>query len=649
MLGLGIDTGGTFTDAAIVDMDTKKVLGKAKSPTTYEDLGKGVLNAIRAALASSGIRADEISMVGISTTLATNSVLQGRGGRVGLIGIGWTPDPEWMLGCQRSTFIAGGFDSYGKILHVMEAEEVAVAVRSMANDVDAFAVSGLFSVSNPGQEEEVRAVIESLSGKPTVLGHTLTTELGIMERTVTAVLNARLLPIITDFLHGVKKALELEGFHGRVLVFKGDGGLMDISTAMLRPVETVLSGPAASLMGASALSGLPDCLAIDVGGTSTDIAFLDEGFPRLSAEGAVVGQWRTRVKAVDMWTCALGGDSHVRLDKKDGMIVGPERVVPLSVACARFDGLLERAKLGPEVNYYFAVRDSPMLKGDERKVMDHLLSAGPRSFFETMDGAKDALFVNDSLLSLKSKGLVLMTGITPTDAMQVLHLHEAGNAEAAAFAISFLGEKMDLPLEKMAETILGDVTDRMAEEIARKAVTDAGGDLPAGKGFSLLLRSAATAGTLGGMRLQAKLDRPIIGIGAPADILVSPLEKRMDCRVVIPEGHEVGNAVGAVCSMISESVAVKVYPRGDDGFLVYPPSSEPFHYAYLDQAKSAARSTAERYATDRVRANGAEDIKVRTMVREVRFSDGYGKEMKFINWVEVKSTASGRPKLDWNR
>jgi N-methylhydantoinase A/oxoprolinase/acetone carboxylase beta subunit len=649
VIGLGIDTGGTFTDAAIVDMDAKKVLGKAKSPTTYEDLGKGVLGAIRKALAASGVTADQVAMVGISTTLATNSVLTGKGGRVGLIGIGWTPDPDWMLGFHRSAFVKGGYDSYGKPLHQMSIEEVEAAVLSMADDVDAFAISGIFSISNPWQEEEVRGVVERLTTKPTVLGHTLTTELGIMERTVTAVLNARLLPIISDFLHGVKAALESEGFHGRVLVFKGDGGLMDISTAMFRPVETVMSGPAASLLGASALSNEPDCLTIDIGGTSTDIAFLDEGFPRLSAEGAVVGQWRTRVKAVDMWTCGLGGDSHVRLDKKEGMVIGPERVVPVSVACARFPGLLERAKAAPEVNYYFALRDGPNLKGDERRVLDALLKNGPSSFFETMDHAKDALFVMDSLLALKSKGLVLMTGITPTDAMQVLRLHEAGDAEGARFAVSFLGEKMDTPLEKMAEAILRDVTDRMAEEIAKKAVADAGGDIPASKGFTLLLRSAATFGTLGGMKLGAKIDRPIIGIGAPAGICVKPLEERMDCRVIIPEGHEVGNAVGAVCSMISESVSVKVYPRGDDGFLVYPPSSEPFHYAYLEQAKSAARTTAERYATDKVRANGAEDIKVRVNVREVRFSDGYGKEMKFINWVEVKATASGRPKLDWKK
>jgi N-methylhydantoinase A/oxoprolinase/acetone carboxylase beta subunit len=649
MIGLGIDTGGTFTDAAIVDLDSKKVLGKSKSPTTYEDLGKGVLSAIRQALASCGMGAEQVSMVGISTTLATNSVLTGKGGRVGLIGIGWTPDPDWVLGCQRSVFVKGGFDSYGKVMHSMDNEEVEAAVRSMVEDVDAFAISGLFSISNPWQEEEARAAVERITAKPTVLGHTLTTELGIMERTVTAVLNARLLPIISDFLRGVSAALESEGFSGRVLVFKGDGGLMDISTAMVRPVETVLSGPAASLMGASALSGTPDCLTIDIGGTSTDIAFLDEGFPRLSAEGATVGQWRTRVKAVDMWTCGLGGDSLVRLDKKEGMLIGPERVIPFCVACARSGGLFEKAKAALELNYYCAVRDSAALKGDERKVMDHLLAAGPSSFFESMDGAKGALLVSDSLASLKSKGLALMTGVTPTDAMQVLRLHEAGDAEAAAFAISRLGEKLGMGMEEAAWKVLNDVTDRVAEEVARKAVADAGGDLPTGKGFSLLLRSAATAGELSGMRLHASIDRPVIGIGAPADILVGPLEKRMGCTVIVPEGHEVGNAVGAVCSMISESVSVKVYPRGDDGFLVYPPSSEPFHYMYLDQAKGAARSTAERYAADRVRANGAEDIKVRTSVREVRFCDGYGKEMRFINWVDVRATASGRPKLDWKR
>ena len=103
---------------------------------------------------------------------------------------------------------------------------------------------------------------------------------------------------------------------------------MSLETARERPVEMVLSGPAASLMGGKALAGMEDCLVIDMGGTSTDIAYLDEGFPRLNVEGAVVGQWRTRVKGIDIWTCGLGGDSLVRLDKRDGLLIGPERVLP---------------------------------------------------------------------------------------------------------------------------------------------------------------------------------------------------------------------------------------------------------------------------------------------------------------------------------
>ena len=129
----------------------------------------------------------------------------------------------------------------------------------------------------------------------------MTAELGIYERTVTAVLNAKLLPIIRDFLRSVEKALSVRDIDAAVYVFKGDGGLMSLDVAKDMPVETILSGPAASLMGGKALAGVESCVVVDIGGTSTDIAYLDDGFPRLRKEGAMVGNWRTRVQAIDIW------------------------------------------------------------------------------------------------------------------------------------------------------------------------------------------------------------------------------------------------------------------------------------------------------------------------------------------------------------
>src|SRR5664280_1945527 len=118
--GLGIDTGGTFTDSAIVDLDTMTVVAKAKAPTTYEDLSIGIIGAIDRVIVSPVVDISDIKMVGLSTTLATNSLLQGKGGEVGLIGIGWKPEPDWTLGCKRSRFIRGGADSVGRIAEAMD-------------------------------------------------------------------------------------------------------------------------------------------------------------------------------------------------------------------------------------------------------------------------------------------------------------------------------------------------------------------------------------------------------------------------------------------------------------------------------------------------------------------------------------------------
>ena len=171
ILGLGLDTGGTYTDAVIVDLQTNRVLAKAKARTTHDDLSIGLNEAVEAVL--DGPRPDgfRFSLVGVSTTLATNSILEGKGGNVGLLGVGWTPDEGCGFGAKRQCFLAGGHDVRGRVQSVLDIDAVEKAIEQMAPDVDSIAVSSLFSVYNPSHELEVKRIVSKRHGIPVVMGH----------------------------------------------------------------------------------------------------------------------------------------------------------------------------------------------------------------------------------------------------------------------------------------------------------------------------------------------------------------------------------------------------------------------------------------------------------------------------------------------
>jgi N-methylhydantoinase A/oxoprolinase/acetone carboxylase beta subunit len=645
-LGLGIDTGGTYTDAVIVNLESKNVIAKAKSPTTYQDLSIGIKGALDGVLTQGGFVKEDVSLVGLSTTLATNSILQGKGGEVGLIGIGWHPEKDWDLGCKKSCFIKGGFDSIGRTVEPLDKEELKDAIKEVSQGVDAIVVSCIFGVYNSWQESEAAEMIKKMTALPVVLGHTLTGELGIKERTVTAILNAKLLPTINDFLESIKSSLANRGIRARVLVFKGDGGLMTIETAMQRPVETILSGPAASLMGGKVLAGLDTCILVDVGGTSTDIAFLDDGFPRINFDGAMVGHWRTRVRALDMWTCGLGGDSAVRMGGNGDLTIGPDRVVPLAIAASMRNDLKQAMLADGETTFYVAGKGNlKNLSESESIVYDYIVREGPRSLFETMDGVKEVILVKDTLVALMTRGNVLRTGLTPTDIMHLNGDFVVGDKEASRLGLQLLATKMDDTPENLAKRIMERVVTRVGEEIMMKTMADEVGLLASSQATDQMLHAAAGEKVFAHMSLRASLDRPIIGVGAPAQILVKPLEDRMDAQIIIPPNFDVGNAVGAVCSLISESITVEVYPR-DDKFIVFSQFGSPSEYHHLEEALQSARSTAERYVMEKMEQSRVEDIKVKIDRVDRKFSDGYGKEMKFISSILVRATATGRPLLD---
>jgi N-methylhydantoinase A/oxoprolinase/acetone carboxylase beta subunit len=644
-LGLGVDTGGTFTDAAIVDLASGEVLVKAKAPTTYQDLSVGIMGAIDNAVVKNGIRPGDIKMVGLSTTLATNSILQGRGGEVALIGIGWTPDPDWHFGCRTAHFVKGGYDSNGRMLAPLDEKEVEAVLDDVCTEVDAVVVSGMFSVANPLQESTVRSMVTAKCQLPVVVGYDMTAELGIYERTVTAVLNAKLIPIIRDFLSSVETSLRTRGIDAPIYVFKGDGGLMGLEVAKQRPVDTLLSGPAASLMGGRALAGLDSCLVVDMGGTSTDIAYLNEGFPRLNKEGAMVGHWRTRVRAIDIWTIGLGGDSSIGMDDKGNLQIGPHRVAPLCTVARSFPAIKERMEAAQTPIFFLPIREpTPALSAKERKVLVFVRDHAPCTLYEAINGIDDVVFVEDQLESLKRRGYVQQTGLTPTDVMHVKGIYTAGDVDAARTALKVFSTKFGAEPDRLADMIMEQMVTRVGEEIIKKAITDGGGDVPDSKGFDMLVSAAAGAGPLQDVSITARPKVAIVGVGAPAHIFIKPLESRMDCQVVVPKDHDVGNAVGAVMSQVSETVTARIYPK-DYKYMVFSPGSSPMEYSTIESAMAAAKSYTEYYVRDRIKLTGVVDVKVRVDEHIERFCDGYGPEMRFTNWVDITATATGKPRL----
>ena len=339
-LALGIDTGGTYTDAALVDLDAGKVLASAKALTTYADLAVGISSAVdRLFSGDRAAAAAEVSLVGLSTTLATNAIVESRHGRACLVLIGY--DQELLERYQLKSrlvvddlvFIAGGHDAQGEEAVPLDLDALKEAVARRPG-VEAFAVSGYFSVRNPAHELKAKALIEQLSGKAVSCGHELSQRLDSVTRATTTALNATLIPIIKELIGKVRQSLVSHGLESRLMVVKGDGSLVDAEWAAKRPVETVLSGPAASVVGAAHLAGLGreqtgSLWVLDMGGTTSDMALLEGGRPALNQKGADVGGWRTLVEAVEVRTVGLGGDSQVALKAQGGFEIRPRRVIPI--------------------------------------------------------------------------------------------------------------------------------------------------------------------------------------------------------------------------------------------------------------------------------------------------------------------------------
>ncbi|MGB6352490.1 MAG: hydantoinase/oxoprolinase family protein, partial [Steroidobacteraceae bacterium] len=450
-LWLGLDTGGTFTDAVLL-AGGRRVIASAKALTTPWNLAVGISNAIRAVLdlLPAGSARENVTLVSVSTTLATNAVVENRFSPVCTLLIGFDDAMVERSGLQRPgsgglvVRVQGGHIATGEEFCALDEAAVSRAVAEHEPRVEAFAVAANFSVRNPAHELRARKLIRASTPKPVTCAHELSSKLDAPRRALTAALNARLTPQIRHLIEALSQVLAQESIDAPLMIVKGDGSLMRAQIALEYPVETILSGPAASVVGAGFLTGLDDFVVSDMGGTTTDVAVVSAGRPVISGEGALVGAWRTMVEAVDVRTSGLGGDSEVYFDRQHRLCVGPRKAMPLSLLAHSFpaalDALRSVAALErlPAHPAHFAFRNPGRtppahLSALERRVWE-ALGAEPRRVSEAAHSGS----AMEALRRLTDAGLATLAAFTPSDAMHVLDRQTGWCREAAELGARIL-------------------------------------------------------------------------------------------------------------------------------------------------------------------------------------------------------------------
>lgn len=498
-LVLGLDTGGSFTDAALVDA-RGTLIAKAKAVTTPHDLSLGIARAIAAFTPQ---QKSAISRVALSTTLATNAVVEGTITPVGLLLIGFQPSMLNKIHLPPSpatphVFITGGHHSDGSPQAPLDSKAIAEFAKQTKAKVAGYAIAGYFSTRNPSHETEAAKIIAKHSSLPVTLSHVLSSSLGGARRTATALLNARLIALLTGQIQACKRILAAANIKAEFMLVKGDGSLVAADFARLRPIETILSGPAASIAGATHLiknqgkakHKTHNAIVCDIGGTTTDIAVMEDGLARLSPHGAQVGGWATMVEAVDCHTHAIGGDSEVRLAKQgqeakslgaytSRLTIGPRRLLPISVLAKShpaihtiLDQQLQNPIASPSDGQF--ILPMPILCVGALPAWlsksEYKLAQACRQYINKHGNAHDdthgdkqsgkhggipipipipipiakvaaTRLTTAAIPRLHAHGLIRLAGFTPTDAVHVLGAWDAYDTEAATKSAALLARQ----------------------------------------------------------------------------------------------------------------------------------------------------------------------------------------------------------------
>lgn len=663
-IGIGIDTGGTCTDAVVYQFENRKILAFAKSHTTKDDLSKGIGRALDKLPRELVNRAEVIAL---STTLATNACVENKGGRAKLVLFGIDPatvrkvGEEYGLSMDDSLcFIDSKTKPSGKVEKEPDWNDFESRLHERFDNCDAIGLVEMFAKKTGAQfEKRAHRLVEAELNIPAVCGHELFSENNIVRRGASALLNARLIPVIEEFLQAVKKALKQRDIKAPFVIVRSDGSLMTEKFTSTRPVETLLCGPVASVMGAIELTNEKNCMIVDIGGTTTDIAFVKDGVPQRVKSGVRIGKWNTFVKGLFVDTFGLGGDSGVlQIDRE--VVLEDEKVMPLCMAAQTYPALLAYLKKEDELKsfatnqqkeIYLGIKDVSMNAGytDYEKKLAAELLFSPQSL-ESLSKKVGDLVLKSHIERMIREGVLIRCGITPTDVMHIKGDFTKYCREASEYGVNIMARVMRISNEQLCDKIYDEVKRKLYFNIVRILIEDA---YPAikekgiGEQLEIVINSSyhqAKAGESPSfLGLSFTTPATLVGVGAPTHIFLKDVGNLLNTQVVTSEYSQVANALGAVVGKVSASQTIEIiYNKEQNSYTIFG-CGERMNEENLDKARELANDLAARKAHEEAMNRGADENTTITFEKEENTVDtDFG---TLYMGYKVTATATGNLRL----
>lgn len=537
---IGIDVGGTFTDAVVIDNDTFELVGSAKTPTTHgakEGVAAGIIQVLHKAMEQCHVKPEDVVFIAHGTTQATNALLEGDVAKVGIITLGSgiqgaksksdTNIGNLELAPGKNLYTENEFVNTGDA-EALEAGAEEAVKKLQEKGAESMVVSEAFSVDDPANENRVMEVCNNLQ-VPATAGNDVSKLYGLKVRTRTAVINASILPKMLEVANMTEDSIKNADIKAPLMVMRCDGGVMTVDEVRSRPILTILSGPAAGVAGALMYEKLTDGIFMEVGGTSTDISCVKDG--SVVIKYAEVGGHKTYVNSLDVRTVGIGGGSMIEVADGKMVNVGPRSS--------------HIANLAYEV--YTNAEDiiDPVLKEVHPKMGDPAYA-----YIECSNGKKFALTMS---------GAANIAGYVKKDN------YAYGNVEAAKKAWEPLARNMGLSVEETAKQALhlaalknGKVVESFIKDygLDKKTLTFVGGG---GGAASVVPHIAEEFGVQFKIAKNASVISPIgVALAMVRDMVERTIQNPTDKDILALRYEAIQKAVKAGANPDSVEVKIEV-------------------------------------------------------------------------------------------